>query len=155
MKPKQNDPLESWASQTLRQLPDRRAPAGLRRRVMAEIQRRQAAPWYTRPWMEWNLAAKLASATALPALGFVAWDRVLPAARDAIFSASVTREAATTFQTASAVGDAAASIGRAGWLTLSHAHPMILAGVAGVFALAWFSTLGLGTAAWRLARNND
>ena len=54
MKPKQNDPLESWARETLRQIPDRRAPAALSRRVMAEIQRRAATPWYARPWLEWT-----------------------------------------------------------------------------------------------------
>ncbi len=155
MKSNPNDPLETWAKQALRQMPDRRAPAGLSRRVLAEIQRREAAPWYSHPWMEWSPLAKLASAVSLPALGFVVWGTALPALRDAIVSAPMARNAATTLQTASAMGETATSLGRAGWITVSHVNPSYLAIGAAIFAVAWFSTLGLGTAAWRLARNND
>jgi hypothetical protein len=155
MKPKQNDPLESWASETLRQIPDRRAPAALSRRVMAEIQRRAATPWYARPWLEWNPAAKAGSLVALPALGYGLWGVALPALREAIGAASITREAASTLGAASVMGEAALSVGRAGWLTLSQVQPLYLACLAGMFAVAWISTLTLGTAAWRLARRND
>jgi hypothetical protein len=53
------------------------------------------------------------------------------------------------------MGEAALSVGRAGWLTLSQVQPLYLACLAGMFAVAWISTLTLGTAAWRLARRND
>lgn len=155
MKPKQNDPLESWAQGTLRQIPDRRAPAGLSRRVMAEIHRREATPWYARPWLEWNPAAKAASAILLTSSGYGLSAFGFPALRSALTPAALGPETQGALGKATAMGDAAMALGRAGWHAASQVQPIYLAAVAGVFAVAWISTLTLGTAAWRIARRND
>lgn len=155
MKRNHNDKLEAWADHALRQLPGRRAPAGLSARVLAEIQRREAAPWYSRPWLEWNPAAKLASAATLPALGYFVWGVALPWLKSALFAAPIAKEAAATYEAATAIGGAAAAVGRAGWLTVSQTNSTVLIGVAAVFAVAWFCTLGLGTACWRLAHSKN
>jgi hypothetical protein len=152
MEPNRNDKLEKWAGHTLRQLPGRRAPAGLSARVLAEIRRRAEAPWYQRPWLEWHPAAKVASCAMLPALGYFVWGVALPWLKEALFAAPITKDATATYE---AMGSAAAAIGRAGLLTVSQANHTVLIGAAAVFAVAWFSTLGLGTACWRLARSKN
>ena len=47
------DKLEKLIHETLRDLPARRAPRSLETRVMAEISRRQALPWWHRSWAYW------------------------------------------------------------------------------------------------------
>lgn len=44
---------------TLGALPLRRAPSGLQARVLAEIERRAARPWWRRSFMHWPAAARL------------------------------------------------------------------------------------------------
>jgi hypothetical protein len=53
-------PLEARMTRLLRQLPDRRAPAGLEARVLAEISRRAALPWWRASFVYWPLAARMA-----------------------------------------------------------------------------------------------
>lgn len=73
--------LESQMHRLLRSLPDRRAPAGLESRVMAEIARRAALPWWKRSYPAWPAPARLlfftgsalAAAVLIVALGRLAW----------------------------------------------------------------------------------
>ena len=43
----------------LRNLPDRKAPAGLEARVLAEISRRAALPWWRKSFAHWPVAVRL------------------------------------------------------------------------------------------------
>lgn len=45
--------FEQAIHQALRSLPDRKAPVSLELRVLAEIQRRAALPWWRRSWTYW------------------------------------------------------------------------------------------------------
>ena len=45
--------LEKAIHETLRSLPLRKAPSGLEARVLAEIARRDALPWWYRSWTYW------------------------------------------------------------------------------------------------------
>ena len=45
--------------QLLRRLPDRKAPTGLERRVLAEIARRAALPWWKKSFAYWPAPARL------------------------------------------------------------------------------------------------
>ncbi len=47
------DHLEKAIHQALRELPSRKAPSTLESRVLAEIGRRQALPWWKRSWSFW------------------------------------------------------------------------------------------------------
>ena len=49
---------EEWAHATLRDLPPRRAPRSLEERVLAEVQRRAALPWWRRSFTHWPVLAK-------------------------------------------------------------------------------------------------
>lgn len=53
MNPQDADRLESSIHRVLRSVPDRRAPAGLQARVLAEIARRQALPWWRKSFAHW------------------------------------------------------------------------------------------------------
>ena len=50
--------IEEWAHATLRDLPSRRAPRSLEERVLAEVQRRAALPWWRRSFSHWPVLAQ-------------------------------------------------------------------------------------------------
>lgn len=52
------DELEKLIHQTLRSLPDRRAPRSLEQRVNAAIAARVAMPWWRQSYRQWPLAAR-------------------------------------------------------------------------------------------------
>ena len=55
----QHEQLERYIDQALRDQPLRRAPVDLESKVMAEIARRAAAPWWQGSFAGWPLAARL------------------------------------------------------------------------------------------------
>jgi hypothetical protein len=56
------DNLEKFIHETLRALPDRRAPRSLESRVMAAIEARAARPWWKQSFGQWPVAARIAFA---------------------------------------------------------------------------------------------
>lgn len=50
--------LERLIHRTLRELPPRRAPGALEQRVLAEIERRAALPWWRKSFAHWPLGAR-------------------------------------------------------------------------------------------------
>jgi hypothetical protein len=54
------DDLERFIDQTLRDLGQRQAPPTLESRVLAELGRRAALPWWRKPFAHWPLAARAA-----------------------------------------------------------------------------------------------
>ncbi len=56
--PENNEKLERLIHQTLRELPPRTAPRSLEARVMAEIERRLALPWWRKSFTHWPVAAR-------------------------------------------------------------------------------------------------
>ena len=50
--------LERWIHRTVRDLPPRRAPRSLEERVLREIARRAALPWWRQSFVHWPLAAR-------------------------------------------------------------------------------------------------
>jgi hypothetical protein len=53
-----NDSLERLLERTLHELPLRRAPPTLESRVLCELQRRAALPWWRRSFAHWPLPAR-------------------------------------------------------------------------------------------------
>lgn len=60
MNPEQHDRLEQWVTSALKTVPPRSAPAGLESRVLAEIERRAAQPWWRKQFMHWPPVARWA-----------------------------------------------------------------------------------------------
>ncbi|MBI4625109.1 MAG: hypothetical protein HY736_18055 [Verrucomicrobia bacterium] len=58
--PENHDKLERLIHQTLRELPSRRAPRSLESRVLAELERRAALPWWRKSFAHWPVAARVA-----------------------------------------------------------------------------------------------
>ena len=60
MTPTPNNPenLERLIHQALRDLPPRRAPHSLEQRVLAELQRRLALPWWRKSFAHWPVLAR-------------------------------------------------------------------------------------------------
>jgi hypothetical protein len=67
--------LEKFIHQTLRALPERRAPRSLEARVFAAIAARQALPWWRQSFTHWPLAARGAFlvVSAVLAAALLAW----------------------------------------------------------------------------------
>jgi len=58
MNPEDPDKLERSIHRVLRNLPDRKAPAGLEARVLAEIGRRSSLPWWRKSFAHWPSAVR-------------------------------------------------------------------------------------------------
>jgi hypothetical protein len=56
----EHEKLERLIHQTLRELPSRRAPRSLELRVLAELARRAALPWWRKSFAHWPMAARAA-----------------------------------------------------------------------------------------------
>ena len=56
--PDPQEKLERLIHRTLSELPSRRAPGTLERRVLAELQRRAALPWWRKSFVHWPMAAR-------------------------------------------------------------------------------------------------
>src|SRR6185369_7484696 len=54
--------LERLVDRELKRLPQPRAPHTLMARVLEAVARMPARPWYARPWLQWPLPLRLASA---------------------------------------------------------------------------------------------
>jgi len=147
-----DDSLAAWADQVLKQLPPRPAPASLAPRVLAALARQQVLPWYRQPWFVWprhiQILAALASAVII---GLGVWF-ILPQA-DSVNLVSA-KQAVSQFETvreAHATAEILKSLGSAIVLVVKSLDGWLLAGVLAAFALVWSTTIGLGTACWRLA----
>ena len=56
--PQRPEDLERFVHRALCELPARRAPRSLEQRVLAEIERRAALPWWRKSFAHWPLAAR-------------------------------------------------------------------------------------------------
>ncbi len=58
MNPEDQDKLEASIHRVLRRLPDRRAPVTLEARILAELGRRAALPWWRKSFAHWPAAVR-------------------------------------------------------------------------------------------------
>jgi hypothetical protein len=68
-----NDPLQQLLDRALRELPLRRAPPTLESRVIGELARRAALPWWRRSFTHWPLLARAAFLVLCGALVWLAF----------------------------------------------------------------------------------
>ena len=150
--PSPHDPLASWADQTLKQLPSRQAPKTLAPRVMAVLARRQALPWYRQPWFAWPRSYQvLAAGLAAALIGFGLWWLWPHSETVSLASAKQAVSQFEAVQDVSVTAGILKSLLNALVLVLKSLNSWVLAAALGLFALIWSTTLGLGTACWRLA----
>jgi hypothetical protein len=136
MKSPRPDSLETWVDRTLRDLPDEPAPAALTSRVMDELARRAARPWWQRSPSTWPLALRL-SVIVLPLLVAVLASPLPDALTTLQRQLDVVRVVATALQHAA--------------LALWQQVPALWLTVAlGVLGFSVFASFGLGLIARRL-----
>lgn len=136
--------LERFVHQALRELPPRRAPRSLEARVLAELSRRAALPWWKQDFVHWPAAARgaflVTSAALAAALVWVLGGLNVAPATEAIsanFAWITTLRAITD-----GVGNLAAIVFR------SVSPVWFYGGAIAVVAL-YAALFGLGTAAYR------
>ena len=127
---------------TLRGLPARRAPRTLEQRVLAELERRAALPWWRRSYLHWPFAMRAVffGLSAAAAAGAVVGSILL------LQGADGPAEAASRLP---ALEFAKALIGSVS--TIYHAIPPVwLYGGLAAIAAAYATLVGVGAAAYRL-----
>ncbi len=136
MKSPRPDSLETWVDRSLRDLPDEPAPAALTSRVLDELARRAARPWWQRSPATWPLALRL-SVTVLPLLAAVLTSPLPVALTTLQRQLDLVRVVATALQHAAmALWQQVPAL----WLTVAL----------GVFGFSVFASFGLGLIARRL-----
>ncbi len=148
MKSPDDEKLERLIHRTLRELPARRAPHSLEARVLAELERRAALPWWRKSFAHWPMAARVAFLVA--GAGAVAF--VLYAAGFVQTGFDSARLAALSTQL-STFADAALTVGR-GIGEFGHAigrslPPLWLYGGLAFVGAMYAALFGLGAAAYR------
>ena len=136
MKPPSPDPLEAWVHRALRELPEEPAPAPVTARVMAELARRAALPWWRRNPSSWPIALRV-TLIVLP-LGMASLTSPLPEAL-----AIVARQLDLLRVVASALRLAASAL----WQQVPVDWISVLVMTVGLCA---FASLGLSVVARRL-----
>jgi hypothetical protein len=127
----------------------RRAPATLSDRVMAELARRAALPWWRRGFADWPLAARIALVLALGSLLWLVL--TLPGGAAADAGAALRGEVASTLAGWSAALHALGAVADELRALLSRAVPATwVYGIAAVIAALYASFFGLGAATYKL-----
>jgi hypothetical protein len=146
--PDHHERLERLIDRTLRELPPRRAPRTLESRVLAELERRAALPWWHQSYVHWPVAMRAAffvgSATlaALLVAGLFTLTRGAGStqlAADSFAWLAFTRDLART------AADTAGALWRA-------IPPVWLYGVLATIAASYVTLIGVGAAAYRTFR---
>lgn len=148
MNPRDEQNLERTIDRTLRALPPRSAPASLEARVLAEIARRAALPWWKQSFVHWPLAARGAFIVVSAAMAKLAIFATVWVMGD--FDAGTFRQAFTNqfawLETALSmlriVGDFFAVMGR-------NIPALWLYGAVAIVATLYVALFGLGAAAYR------
>jgi hypothetical protein len=146
--PHHHDDLERTLHQLLRELPPRRAPRSIEERVLAEIARRAALPWWRKSFAYWPIAARAvflvgsAAVVALALTGLMSVTSGIDAAQlRAIFAVPL-----GTLQHGVVVFHA---IGDFGEIMLRTIPPLWLYGGIAIVASLYMALFGLGAAAYR------
>ena len=141
--------LERLIQQTLRDLPPRRAPSSLETRVLAELERRAALPWWRKSYAHWPLLARctfLIGSGAVLKLVIMAAVWVLVGFQ----TGPVNETLAASSAWAIALGDLAGSLVDFAKAVLSTVPRFWLYAGALCLASMYATLLGVGTFAYRL-----
>ena len=148
MTPRDEQNLEHLIDRTLRALPPRSAPPSLEARVLAEIARRAALPWWRQSFAHWPLAARAVFIVVCAGLAKLTIFATVWAMGD--FDAGNFRNAfaaqfgwlETALAMARIVGDFVNVVAR-------NIPPLWLYGALGIVATLYVAFVGLSAAAYR------
>jgi hypothetical protein len=147
--PESDRNLEQFIARTLRDQPPRRAPRSLEERVLAELERRAALPWWRQDFAHWPIAMRGV---------FVAASAALAAALVWVLAGLDTTRAVDTvsagFAWVATVRGVAAGIVNFGAIVVSGISPGWLYGSLITIVALYGALVGLGTAAYRTLYTN-
>ena len=146
--PDPNEKLERLIHRTLRELPPRRAPHSLESRVMAELERRAALPWWRQSFMHWPVAARVAFIVTSAGIVKVVLMAVVWAMAD-FDTAQFTAAFSPQFAWLQSGLDLVATLFNAGGAIFHSIPPLWLYGTATVLAAMYAALFGIGAAAYR------
>lgn len=140
--------LERSVDAALRAQPMRRAPPGLTARVLEQIERRRAAPWWRKGFLHWPWAARgglLLASAAAAGLAVAATTWLAEAVRSAPVPEALGRFASALHGAATL----ASTLGRTAAELLPAASPALLHFAAIGAMLAYALVFGIGAIAYR------
>jgi hypothetical protein len=140
------DELERFIHQTLRALPDRKAPGTLEARVLAEVERRAAIPWWHKSWSSWPQPVRAAFLVLCGALVVVAGIYIQAGFDTTRFQAGIAPALALASQAWSIVR----SIGDFVTMVARHISPLWFYGAIAAVVSLYAMLFGLGAAAYRM-----
>jgi hypothetical protein len=150
MNPHDEQQLEAAVNRELKTLPTLRAPASLAARVMAEIERRQALPWYRRAWLTWPMPLRAVSfAGLLAAFGALCYGSWALVQSPAVMTAS--RTVGGWLASLGAIWKAGAVLVAAAGHALQSLGPITLICGGMMLVASYALCVGLGTVYVRLA----
>ncbi|MBI5768388.1 MAG: hypothetical protein HZA93_11380 [Verrucomicrobia bacterium] len=142
--PDNHEQLERLIDRTLRDLPPRRAPRSLELRVVAEIERRAALPWWRQSYSHWPVAVRagfFVGTAALAALLVVGLFSMVRVAGSPQFA-----DTFAWFTLARDLGRTGIDTGAALWRAIP---PLWLYGGLALIAACYATLIGVGAAAYR------
>jgi hypothetical protein len=145
-----NDPrnLENFVQRALASLPDRRAPLTLEARVLAEIERRAALPWWRRSFAHWPAAARGAFLVVSAAAAAVLIAVTMAVARNA-GAAEAAGEVARRFAWLGVARETFATLVDDGTTIFSTVPSLWVYGALAVIGGGYVTLIGAGAAAYR------
>ncbi len=142
--PESEKNLERFVSAALRDLPARRAPRSLEARVMAELARRAALPWWHKSFAHWPVAIRALFVMASAALaGALVW------ALGGVNTTHAVNAVAADFAWVHTAREIAGSIVNFGAIVVRGIPSAWFYGIAITFVALYAALFGLGTAAYR------
>jgi hypothetical protein len=142
------DELEKRIHRTLRALPERQAPQSLENRVLAELSRRAALPWWRRSYLQWPLAMRAGFVVLSTAAGAtLIW--VMYGIRSSGELAEIAAHVSQHFQWLAIAQAVGASLIQAGGDLARAIPPLWLYTGLGVLAACYATLAGVGAAAYR------
>lgn len=146
--PNSSDPLEQVVHRTLRQLPERAAPVTLEQRVLAEIARRAALPWWRKSFAHWPLIGRiffLIVCAAVVPLALVATSWISAGLDLALWRSLLPQPVAWLH----AIGTAVQALYTSLEIVAGAIPPFWLYGALASFAALYAAIFGLGAAAYK------
>jgi hypothetical protein len=148
MNPQDDEELESSINRVLRRLPDRKAPPGFESRVMAELSRRAALPWWRKSFAHWPSAARAVFFVISAVAAGLVVAGLFFAARSAGAS-QLSGNLSGSFAWFVVARDIVAAAGARLSMIAASVPPLWLYGIGGLVALCYATLGAVGAAAYR------
>jgi hypothetical protein len=154
MTPNDSEKLERLIQSAVKGLPLRQAPRSLELKVLAEIERRSALPWWNKSFSFWPTSMRIGFVTLSAVAAAATVVAVLPLPSTFAPSA-IEAMVESKFAWMNALSTAAGDIGASTVNTFSSIPPLWLYGTLAAIVACYGTLVGLGAAAYRTLRSQS